>query len=63
MESPTQSKSVKVLAAHLRNQLIARSGAKSAIAEIAADISDEDLVAKYHAHTALHVQKITAEQS
>jgi|BogFormECP03_OM2_1039629.scaffolds.fasta_scaffold23537_2 hypothetical protein len=48
----------KRVADYLRQKLVARSGAESAAAKIAANMSDEQLIAKFHNHTALEVAKL-----
>jgi hypothetical protein len=57
-----QSKSVnKHMAAYLREKLVRRCGVESAAAKIAANLSDEELIAKFHQNTALEVAKLKAK--
>jgi hypothetical protein len=56
-----ESKPNKHMAAYLRQKLVARSGPDSAVAKIAANMSDLEIIAAYHKHTALEVSKLEAK--
>jgi hypothetical protein len=58
MESKPVNKRV---ANYLRQKLVARSGAMSAVVEIANAMSDEELIAVYGRHTAMEVAKLAAK--
>jgi hypothetical protein len=51
----------KHLANYLREKLVRRSGADSAVAKIAANLSDSEIIAMFHKHTALQVAKLEAK--
>jgi hypothetical protein len=51
----------KHMAAYLREKIVKRSGAESAAAKIAANMSDEQLIAKFHNHTAMEVARLEAK--
>jgi hypothetical protein len=58
MESKPVNKRV---ADYLRQKLIARSGATSAVAEIVNGMSDSEILAANERHTALEVAKLAAK--
>jgi hypothetical protein len=51
----------KYMAAYLREKLVKRCGPESAAAKIAANLSDEELILKFHKHTALEVARLEAK--
>ena len=48
----------KHVASYLRQKLILRSGPASAAAKIAANLSDEQIIAAFHKHAAMEVAKL-----
>ena len=62
MTPPVKPKPVsKHVASYLRQKLIARSGAMSAVGEIVAAMSDEEVLAAHERHTAMEVAKLAAK--
>jgi hypothetical protein len=51
----------KHLANYLREKLVKRSGAESAVAKIVNGMSDAEVISMYHKHTALQVAKLEAK--
>lgn len=56
-----ESKPNKRVADYLRQKLIARSGAMSAVGEIIATMSDEEVIAAHQRHTAMEVAKLAVK--
>jgi hypothetical protein len=51
----------KRVADYLRRKLIARSGAESAVGEIIANMTDQEILAAHERHTAMEVAKLAAK--